>query len=80
MFEMGALHCRLCRLSTTHDSDVTIVPYLCLLIFCRHLVGKKFRERLVTVIALKHALLVSHWSYNNFLKLTDSEFEVLYLR
>ena len=26
----------------------------------------------VDVIALKYALLVSHWSYGNFLKLTDS--------
>ena len=39
--------------------------------FCRHLVGKLW-EMSVTVIALKHALLVSQWSYEQFLKLTDS--------
>ena len=39
--------------------------------FCRHLVGKN-REMFVTVIALKWALLVSHWSYGHFLKITDS--------
>jgi len=40
--------------------------------FCRHLVGKKLRERFVIVIALKYALFVSQWSCGHFLKLTDS--------
>jgi len=57
---------RNCRFSDSRTNDIytfilwhwhTFVPYLRLEIF-------------VTVIALKYSLLVSHWSYGHFLKLT----------
>jgi len=40
--------------------------------FCRHLVGKLSDKCLSSVIALRHTLLLSQWSYGHFLKLTDS--------
>ena len=47
------------------------VPYLCHLVFAAILLVKLWKM-LVTVIALKHALLVSQWSYGHFRKLTGS--------
>ena len=43
---------------TNADSDV-ILSISTRVDFCPHLVGKNSREMLVTVIALKHALLVN---------------------
>jgi len=47
------------------------VPYLCQLIFVAILYIKTLRN-VCHCVPLTYALLVSHWSYKHFLKLTDS--------